>query len=474
MKKIFSLLIFLILFTIFAKAQSDAPLNSFKNETTLILEDSSYFYRWSDITNDWTFNTKYINEYDNEGLLKIFYITYLINNTMIINRYENEYDINKNCVLIMKYEWKSDINEWVKSYKHTYEYNASGKETLNTSFRWSSTNKWINSYKTETEYDLNNNMTARSNYSYKSNKWVGEYLQIYEYDNNGNKTLEVHNTFDERTNNWVGSFRFVYTFDNFNNLLSYAQYNWSTTTNNWDKCVKYVYEYDNNQNKITEYDYTGVNNIWELGHKFVNEYDINIKTTTFVYILVNNEYILNGKTIYNYNANNLLINETHYNGDGITWTQLQKTDYDYDIYGNQIFEAACIWLNSYWVGNQKIVHEYDANKNLLLEAYYTWLGSDWIGNFKNVYYLSEHILGIQNQKLNDYEIKIYPNPTTNILYLNNLTEKSEIEIFDLNGKLVLKTQNDNNQINVSDLNSGIYTIRIINKKGINTQKFVKE
>lgn len=80
--------------------------------------------------------------------------------------------------------------------------------------------------------------------------------------------------------------------------------------------------------------------------------------------------------------------------------------------------------------------------------------------------------GIKDYTENDYEI--YPNPTSNILFFNSNVKNSLISIFDLNGKIVLTEQINNNQVNISDLHNGIYTIKIFDKSGVVIKKFVKQ
>jgi xyloglucan-specific exo-beta-1,4-glucanase len=68
---------------------------------------------------------------------------------------------------------------------------------------------------------------------------------------------------------------------------------------------------------------------------------------------------------------------------------------------------------------------------------------------------------------------IYPNPTTNFIQIASKKEVKEVQIYDLNGKLILISQND--KINVSHLISAPYIIKIIDEKGeITTSRFLKK
>lgn len=80
--------------------------------------------------------------------------------------------------------------------------------------------------------------------------------------------------------------------------------------------------------------------------------------------------------------------------------------------------------------------------------------------------------GIPTQEAS--EVTIYPNPTTGIVYFKNIDPKAKIEIYNLNGALVKRVEMKNNQINIKDLTTGTYIIKIITDDKINTIKIVKE
>lgn len=75
--------------------------------------------------------------------------------------------------------------------------------------------------------------------------------------------------------------------------------------------------------------------------------------------------------------------------------------------------------------------------------------------------------------LNENTFVIYPNPVQNELNIQSNFEIRSIEIYSLDGKLVL--QSTQNILNVQSLESGIYLMKIENNKGgISTKKFIKE
>ena len=58
-------------------------------------------------------------------------------------------------------------------------------------------------------------------------------------------------------------------------------------------------------------------------------------------------------------------------------------------------------------------------------------------------------------------LSVYPNPTTNILHINNNNLLGqEYEIYDMSGKLIFKANNNTNEINVESLSTGTYSLII--------------
>lgn len=82
---------------------------------------------------------------------------------------------------------------------------------------------------------------------------------------------------------------------------------------------------------------------------------------------------------------------------------------------------------------------------------------------------------IENKEISE-NITIYPNPTKNSINLTGLSYKSNVNIYDLTGKLLIKeTSNISNKtINVSNLASGIYIVEIETSKGKQTKQLIIE
>jgi hypothetical protein len=72
-------------------------------------------------------------------------------------------------------------------------------------------------------------------------------------------------------------------------------------------------------------------------------------------------------------------------------------------------------------------------------------------------------------------VKLYPNPVKNILNLNSPVKTiSKVEIYSVIGKKVIEFNQGLEKINIEELSSGIYLIKIISNDASFTTKFIKE
>jgi hypothetical protein len=72
-------------------------------------------------------------------------------------------------------------------------------------------------------------------------------------------------------------------------------------------------------------------------------------------------------------------------------------------------------------------------------------------------------------------INILPNPVIDNIYISNLIENTTLKIYDINGRLVLKTSVSNKEyVNISTLAKGVYQIKFEGKDWIETRKLIKE
>lgn len=73
-------------------------------------------------------------------------------------------------------------------------------------------------------------------------------------------------------------------------------------------------------------------------------------------------------------------------------------------------------------------------------------------------------------EVDNQQFAIYPNPATDVLRINNLSDNQHVTIYSIDGKMVKKfTMSAESEINISDLQLGLYIIGVGNE----FSKFIK-
>ncbi len=90
----------------------------------------------------------------------------------------------------------------------------------------------------------------------------------------------------------------------------------------------------------------------------------------------------------------------------------------------------------------------------------------------------EALLGTNTNSFSTKDFSVFPNPAKDFVNVSSTSSSiNSIEISDLNGRVV-KTVNAidaaNAQVNVADLSTGVYMMKIVSDKGTTTKKVIKE
>ncbi len=82
-------------------------------------------------------------------------------------------------------------------------------------------------------------------------------------------------------------------------------------------------------------------------------------------------------------------------------------------------------------------------------------------------------LGVNEVVINEKNILVYPNPTSDFIYLKTSLLIEKIELYDALGKSVLKTKNIN-KIPVNNLSKGVYLLKIYSENKSISKKIIIE
>ncbi|KAF0237257.1 MAG: hypothetical protein FD181_2091 [Prolixibacteraceae bacterium] len=104
-----------------------------------------------------------------------------------------------------------------------------------------------------------------------------------------------------------------------------------------------------------------------------------------------------------------------------------------------------------------------------------FVGTVWIDDFKAGQAAMPDITAIQS--INNNKLIIYPNPVQDILRISNAASNSMLSIFSIKGQEVLKVKlrgTEDVNINVQNLKTGIYIVRLANGQDVFTGKMIKK
>ncbi|WP_172277240.1 BspA family leucine-rich repeat surface protein [Chryseobacterium sp. LAM-KRS1] len=89
------------------------------------------------------------------------------------------------------------------------------------------------------------------------------------------------------------------------------------------------------------------------------------------------------------------------------------------------------------------------------------------------YYNTECVSLSTSEVLSQNEIRIYPNPAADYIYIKNVKGFNTYKIFDMSGRIILQDLLNDEKINISSLIKGNYILQIITKDKVQSLKFIK-
>ena len=315
-------------------------------------------------------------------------------------------------------------------YKYEQTYDANGNRTLVISYVWNTDSQsFVPDGKYEYAYDANGNLTLRVEYNWETvtESFVAFRKLEFTYDANGNRTLSILYNWNTNSQSFVPYFKGEYTYDANGNTTLDIYYHWNTDSQSFVPDWKLEYTYDANGNQTLYIYYR-----WDTDSQ---------------------SFVPSSKTESTYDANNFKTNETSY----IWYAALgvYKPTFKMDISIQSETDTNLV--------REGITYKYDTNFN-------TWNELEE-EEFKSYWYYTK-VSTLSADKIETSTFAIYPNPTSNTLFISGNETPIAVVIYNVLGKEVLSVKNTNN-INVEALPSGVYVIRISDGVGQTNRKFIK-
>jgi len=374
----------------------------------------------------------------------------------------------------------------------------------------------------EQEFDNGNKILSKRGYwDFESNSSVPYFKEEYTYNENRNIILMLKDSWNTDTQSYTSDFKQEYTYNENGNLIQILVSSWDTESQSYSLSTKQEYTYNENGNLIqmlkSFWDTESQSFSYYKGHKEEYTYNENgnrILKLVFNWNIETESFDIPKNqldSVYDENGR-LILNTFKRNWGSQIWNNGYTIDYVWDGNGNIISFLRKFWdseSNSYIPSHKRISTYSNFSQNFIFESstIHSWNEelNIYDPTFKTIVsttldsedelhrtgtvskyniesdnwdeidsrffkYTKTPSLSTNSVELNSFSI--YPNPTSNTLFISGNETPIAVAIFNVLGKEVLSIKNTNN-INVQPLPSGVYVIRISDGVGQTNRKFIK-
>ena len=415
------------------------------------------------------------------------------------------------------------VTETDTTFRYTFAYDDFGHKVLETQF-FQQNSVWVRFKQIEYQY-VDQLCVKQIERSYKNLIWVQQYVIDYVYENDL-LVSELHTIYNDLEIIPFKKIELVYALTVLTNKKLYT---WENNNWNLSELSEYLYFGDGRLQNSTITAYRAGTIVNQFKNDF--SYDTNLRLSSQILSQKSMDGLswLNLESInWLYAVNSATVisqRNKKWNADNSKWENSQRIDFEYDISNKLLSETYQSWNLMFWDDVVKYSYEYNAaaalvktkvflpiynqwrckrfvsylnfndNKSNLLESRFDFWGGTQnelvscyipfsfndeltikkaksIDITRGVYTSIATAVDSQPFKLVD----IYPNPSDGIFYIN--THQDQLHywmIYDLNGRLLKKSPAIalSNVVDLTELDAGIYFIKVVTNKTSVSLKLIK-
>lgn len=387
-------------------------LVSFSGYSQYKIEEQRH-YSYEDNTSEWEYDAAMEYSYDNEGDKETSLLTLGMPDSENVMRVDNQYNANNLIISSVTYYWDDTEMLWQDTSKTDYDYDGANLITKTSQGNNFGTSTYSNTY--------------RIGYTYSG----------------ANMTSETRQNWNNTTKEWVNDERDLYEYSG-SDVTLYTEQEWENGVWVNDEETKIDYESAGKPSQTIVREWNSGINDWELDERVTYSYSGNLMTEALGEDYIGGAWVLDHRTQFTY-ENGLLTEMVYQERKGNAWESDDRYLYTYDANGNNTLFIIEEWDNEdeEWELESKIETDYSSVKAFALSS----------------------------ESFDIDEFKIYPNPASNVIHISSVQPIEKMELYDVLGKKVRSSSNMK-QLNVESLKSGMYMLRVYDKKSSTTKKIV--
>lgn len=373
-----------------------------------------------------------------------------------------------------------------------FAFNSFSQETLTSSLtEFYNGIFWANSTKIEYSYDNFNRLEEEIQYSWLGTFWLQTSKISYSYnENRGIIERTYESTYSIGNDSVDVRIKTQYSYNNNKEPIEILVLNWDGS--DYENYLKTVTNFENGKG-IESLIYYWIDSDWAFSNELPSRNSLNYNSEGVLIDIVEDkwngsDWELYGKTTYTYNGSNLISKYDNKLWDGSSWNDNDKYEYLYDNNRNVTketrtsiedgleytsiyefeYDPTTEMVNLIHPFTDKTGYDYITEPNLHINKL---TSSTFTNSTRTTYFYDDSTVGLN--RVPSLDFSVFPNPTPDFIKVESRDfEFNKLSLYNVLGEKVMSSKSK--KMNLTDLASGVYILKVISEKGeVATKKVIK-